>query len=109
MENINLKNLYNAHELFNDYFFKGMLNGIKIRYKKRVIIGGIICYGAFYYELPRSLYISKLCNTPYLTLLHEMIHQYQYEYDIPDKNHGATFKKFARFMEITLNLKKGAI
>jgi len=38
-----------------------------------------------------------------------MVHQWQKEFDLNDQDHGRDFKRMARFIEITLNIKKGTI
>ena len=45
----------------------------------------------------------------YKTLLHEIIHQYQQELNYIDKDHGRTFRKWARIFEKDLKLNKGSI
>jgi hypothetical protein len=102
-----IQHLYDAHELFNNYFFNGQLNHIKISVKDNIKIYGFEVWG--YYD--DKNYEIALTNNEriYLILLHEMIHQYQQEFNLIDKEHGTTFRKFARWIELSLNLKKGSI
>ena len=116
---MNIQDLYDAHELINDYFFKGMLNHPKFKLAKELkwdtlthtceeyeYFDSMDAWG--YYEHPGKIAITD--NENWVTiLLHEMIHQYQYEFDLPDKNHGTIFYDCSRFMEHELNLEKGTI
>lgn len=102
------QHLYNCHTLFNDYFFNGLLNeNIIISITERLDLDGCEIWG--YYDDQRNEIAITNNGMIYLTLLHEMIHQWQKEYDLADKDHGRAFRRMARFMEITLNIKKGSI
>jgi hypothetical protein len=102
-----LKNqhLQDCHELFNNYFFKGMLNHIKINVTDYIELYGFPVWGYYNYD---EIALTNNGHI-YLTLLHEMIHQYQHEFDLEDKDHGKDFKKMARYIETVLNIKKGII
>lgn len=119
--------LLDAHELFNAYFFKDLLNTPDFIFYDKCLMDDAYniwdiynipeyaeididtvghVYG--YYLEPNTIGLSvgkDMINT----LLHEMIHQYQYEFNLIDKDHGTTFRKYARYMETTLNLEKGDI
>jgi len=101
------QHILNAHEIYNDLFFKGLLNTPDFRFYKTFYmeeIGGEV-WG--WYDSP---FIGLTVNKNiYLTLLHEMIHQHQYEFNLIDKDHGTTFRKYARIIEQSLKLKKGSI
>jgi len=106
-----LKNqhLQNCHELFNNHFFDGQLNYISILETDYIELYGFECWG--YYDgecIPNEIVITNNGKI-YLTLLHEMVHQWQKEFDLNDQDHGRDFKRMARFIEITLNIKKGTI
>jgi len=102
------RQLKDAHELFNNYFFKSMLNTPNFIISKTFYVENVERIGNNveawgYYEHPGRIGIT-VNRRWHIILLHEMIHQYQYEFDMEDKNHGVTFDKFARYMELELNL-----
>lgn len=102
------QHLYNCHTLFNDYFFNGLLNeDITINIYSFLDLEGCEIWG--YYDDDRNEIAVTNNGMVYLTLLHEMIHQWQKEFDLPDKDHGREFRRMARYIEIALNLKKGII
>ena len=101
------QHIQNCHELFNNHFFDGQLNHIKLGVTDYIDLYGFEVWG--YYDGDRNeIYITNNGHI-YLTLLHEMIHQWQKEFDLPDQDHGRDFRRMARFIEITLNIKKGTI
>ena len=120
-----LQEIKDAHEIANDYFFKGMLNMPNFLFYEDCLMDDIgnICdkgqnitmdkktVGSVWgYYLAETNTIGLTVNDNiYYTLLHEMIHQYQQEFNLIDKDHGGTFRKFARFIELTLNLERGVI
>jgi len=106
-----LKNqhIQDCHELFNNHFFNGELNSIKLSVTDYIELYGFTCWGYYDGETkPNEIMITNNGKI-YLTLLHEMVHQWQKEFDLKDKDHGRDFKRMARFIEITLNIKKGSI
>jgi hypothetical protein len=116
---ITKQQLYDAHELFNNYFFAGMLNHPKFIVSKKLAwydhtyeseeydyYEYLEAWG--YYKHPGLIAITTN-KYWYITLLHEMIHQYQYEFDLKDKDHGKLFHSFARYMEKTLKLEKNTV
>ena len=119
---ITKQQLYDAHEMFNNYFFGGMLNHPNFIIAKKFCwvdysytYEGCGEYEYFvylhawgYYTHPGLIAISAN-KYWYITLLHEMIHQYQHEFNLKDKNHGKLFHKFSRYMEKTLKLEKNTI
>jgi len=102
-----LQQLYDAHELFNDYYFKGQLNTPEIIVDIEFFVDSIPVWG--WYEGTTNKIGVTLNSVMYTTLLHEMIHQYQFEFNLIDKDHGTTFRKFTRFLEYDLQLEKGDI
>jgi len=94
-----------CHELFNNHFFNGMLNYIRIIETDYIELYGYPVWG--YYHTGEIALTNN--GHIYLILLHEMIHQYQDEFNLKDKGHGRDFKRMARFIEISLNLKRGTI
>ena len=99
------QHLQDCHELFNDYFFDGQLNYIKISVTDYIELYGHAVWG--YYHIGEIALTNN--GHIYLTLLHEMVHQYQNEFDLKDKDHGREFKRMARYIETVLNIKKGMI
>lgn len=100
------QHLYNCHELFNNHFFNGELNWVEINVTDYIELYGFECWG--YYDDGKEINITNNGHI-YLTLLHEMIHQWQHEFNIIESDHGRHFRRMARFIEITLNIKKGTI
>jgi len=87
-----LKNqhIQDCHELFNNHFFNGELNSIKLSVTDYIELYGFTCWGYYDGETkPNEIMITNNGKI-YLTLLHD-------------------FKRMARFIEITLNIKKGSI
>jgi len=101
----NNQHLQDCHELFNAYFFNGMLNYIKIIETDYIELYGFPVWG-YYHKGEIAITNNGLI---YLTLLHEMIHQYQDEFNLKDKDHGKDFKAMARYIELTLNINKDII
>lgn len=99
------QHLQDCHELFNAYFFDGQLNYVRITETDHIELYDSYIWG--YYHKGEIALTNN--GNIYLTLLHEMIHQYQDEFDLKDKDHGSDFKRMARYIETILNLKKGMI
>ena len=123
---MNKQDIYNAHEMLNDYFFKGYLSTPKIYLYNCCVMGND--YKAYecdnvpdeidteklevlfgYYEMDYNIIgLTKSVEILH-TLAHEMIHQYQTEFFINENDHGREFKRMARYIETVLNIKKGTI
>lgn len=107
MKQTTRQRMLDAHEMFNDYFFKGLLNTPNFIFYDHYEVEGVgNVWGSF--EKPQNI-ILTVNDEIITTLLHEMIHQYQHEFNLIDKEHGTTFRKYARTFEQSLNLPKGSI
>lgn len=104
-----LRQLYNH---FNDYVFGGELPGnIEIYvYSSKINKGFIECYPDDYGLPICCIRISDKYNKNYLqlceTVLHEMVHYYQYIKMLPVE-HNKTFNKMAKVIkkELGINIK----
>ena len=93
------KELYEYHEIFNYYFFSGMLSRPQIVTSKKFKKDH--CWGYF---LDPNIIGITINDKSVFTLLHEMIHQYQGEFNIIGKDHGKLFQSFAARIEDSLGL-----
>lgn len=103
-----IQNAQNAHELFNDYYFKGQLNTPIIIVDIELFVPDVGAVWGYYEAISNTIALTYNPDI-YCTLLHEMIHQYQQEFNLIDKNHGTTFRKWTRFLEFDLGLERGEI
>lgn len=101
------QHLYDCHELFNNHFFDGQLNTIKISVTDFIDLYGFPIWG--YYDADNNEIALTNNGHIYLTLLHEMIHQYQKEFDTTEQNHGKIFKQYASYIARVLNINKHTI
>jgi len=99
--------MLDAHEIFNDHFFSGLLNTPDFVFYAECYIDDVGSVWG-YYEPPNIIGLT-VNDKIYTTLLHEMIHQYQNEFNLIDKDHGTTFRKYTKYIECILNIKKGSI
>ena len=96
MYKLTLQDLRNWYNTFNKQYFKGELKIpiLGISHTRRALgdFGGIG-------NLPRiriSTYFQRTKHSFQQTLLHEMIHLWQWQFKMVDKNHGFDFKRKAR-------------
>lgn len=96
MYRLTLQDLRNWYNTFNKQYFNGELKTpiLGISHTRRAL-GDFGGFG----NLPRiriSTYFQRTKHSFQETLLHEMIHLWQWQFKMVDKNHGFDFKRKAR-------------